>query len=241
MLKLIILILFLVYFILFKKNNFNYFKLNPDMKIKIIENDIFVIDNFYKYPNLIKNHYLKKEFNIHNSIYQTFYINPDLRYNFELINFFELLTNYKIDLDKWNSDTYHNSNGFIQYIIQINNPCIHSDDDSNYGVVVYMGDNDHPLNGTSFYQHKETGLKVLPSDQELESYSNEKKEKFKYYQENHLWNEGEPPQFDKWKKYYQCYNKFNRAIIFNSKRFHCAEKGYGTNRFNSRLFQTFFF
>ena len=49
MLKLAILILIILYLWLVK-NKFNYFMLNPNLKIKQIESDIFEIDNFYKYP-----------------------------------------------------------------------------------------------------------------------------------------------------------------------------------------------
>ena len=240
MLKVIILILIILYLWLIK-SEFNYFILNPNMKIKQIDKDIFEIDNFYKYPNLIRKHYLKQQFNIHDSVYTTRYFNPNVRNNFELINLFENLIKNKISVHKWNLYSKTNSNGFLQYMTNINNPCIHSDYDSDYGGVVYLGDNLHPKNGTSFYQHKKTGLKSRPSDEELKKISEVKKKEYQYYNDNDMWVEGQPPQFDKWHKYYQCENKFNRAIIFNSKRFHCAEKGYGTNKYNCRFFQTFFF
>ena len=240
MLKLVILILIVLY-LWIVKSEFNYFILNPNMKIKQIESDIFEIDNFYKYPDLIRKHYLKKNFEVHDSVYQTWYYNPNVRNSFEIIRLFESLINKKISLHKWNLFSKTNSNGFLQYMTDVNNPCIHSDFDSDYGVVVYLGDNFHSPHGTSFYQHKKTGLKSRPTDEEMNKLSPEKLIEYNYYNDNDLWVEGEKPQFNKWHKYYQCENKFNRAIIFNSRRFHCAEKGYGTNKYNCRFFQTFFF
>ena len=240
MLKLAILILIILYLWLVK-NKFNYFMLNPNLKIKQIESDIFEIDNFYKYPNLIRKHYLKKNFNIHDSVYQTWYHNPNIRNDFDLIKLFENLINKKISLHQWNLFCKTNSNGFLQYMTDINNPCIHSDFNSDFGGVVYLGDNLHSQHGTSFYQHKKTGLKSRPSDEELKKLPPKKLKEYYDYDKNDLWIEGQKPQFEKWHKYYQCENKFNRAIIFNSKRFHCAEKGYGTNKYNCRFFQTFFF
>jgi hypothetical protein len=238
----ILIILISFYFWLDDNNNeVNYFILNPNMKIKQIEQDIFEIDDFYKYPNKIRNHYLKKDFKSHDSIYRTWYYNPELKNNFELINFFENLTNKKISVDKWNIFTKNNANGFLQYMTNADDPCIHTDTRSDYGGVVYLGDNQHPQSGTSFYQHKATGIKFKPTDKELKMLSPEKLEQYRYYNKNDLWIEGQNPQFHKWQKYYQCNNKFNRAIIFNSRRYHCAEKGYGTNKYNCRFFQTFFF
>lgn len=239
MINLIILI-FLIY-LLRRYINFNLFELNSKMKITKIEDDIFVIDNFYKYPNILKQNYINKQFGIHNSIYKTWYYNPDLSNNIYILNLFEKILNITINKTSWNLDTNNNSNGHFQYITNINTPCIHSDDLSDFAAVVYLGDNLHSDNGTSFYQHIQSGLKILPTHEQMSRLSKKKINMLKYYEKNHLWKEGEPPQFNKWKKYYQCKNIFNRAIIFNSKRFHCAEKGYGDNKYNSRFFQTFFF
>ena len=240
MLKLAILILIILYLCL-AKSKFNYFVLNPNMKIKQIDEDIFEIEDIYKYPSLIRKHYLKKDFTVHDSVYKTWFYNPNLRNSIEIINLFESLINKKISVHKWNIFNKSNSNGFLQYMTNVNNPCIHSDYDSDYAAVVYLGDNNHPLNGTSFYQHKKSGLKERPTNEQLEKLSPEIKNIYKNYAKNDLWVEGEKPQFDKWNKYYQCENKFNKAVVFNSRRFHCAEKGYGTNKYDCRFFQTFFF
>lgn len=240
MLKLAILILIILYLSLIK-SEFNYFMLNPNMKIKKIDTDIFEIEDIYKYPSLIRKHYLKKDFYLHKSIYQTWYYNPNLRNSFEIIRLFESLIGKKISIHNWNHYNSSHSNGFLQFMTDVNNPCIHSDSDSEYAAVVYLGDNMHPKNGTSFYQHKATGLKERPTDEELNNLSEEMQETYLDYAKNDLWVEGEKPQFEKWNKYYQCENKFNKAVIFNSRRFHCAEKGYGTNKYDCRFFQTFFF
>jgi hypothetical protein len=36
-------------------------------------------------------------------------------------------------------------------------------------------------------------------------------------------------------------NKFNRAIIFDGNTLHCSQGGFGVNKFNSRLYQTYFY
>ena len=244
MLNLLILICLIFYVInLILKNDKNsfYFKLNPNMKIKKVYSDIYVIDDFYMYPNLIRTHFIRKKFSIHNSIYDTKYFNPKLNNCKFLINFFEKLCTTKINLKNWSHHCNNNSNGYLQYITKGGQPCIHTDDNTNYGGVVYLGDNDHYKNGTSFYQHKNTGLKEILSDEQYDKLSKDQQKIFMSYHNNDLWKQGEKPQFDKWNKYYTCDNKFNRIVIFNSKRFHCAEPGYGNHKYDSRFFQTFFF
>jgi len=240
MLELITIIFFLLIIIriLSKKN---YFELNKNMKIYRVKDDVYLIDDFYKYPNKIRNMYINKRFKNHISIYTTKYFNPRLYDSSEHIEFFSKLMKTIITRTLWNDNVKKNSNGYIQYMTKDSMPVLHTDTVAKFGAVIYLGDNDHSEYGTSFYKHKDTGLEIIPSDAEFDKLSEKKKRLYDYYYKNHYWAEGEKPKFDKWEKIYTAKNKFNSAVVFNSRRFHCADGGYGTNIKDSRMFQTFFF
>ena len=217
------------------------FKLNNNMKIKKVTDDIIIVDNFYENPDKLKNIFIKKNFKTHHSIYDTEFYNPNLFTNFEFINFFKKIMNTKISYIDWINNINNNSNGFFQYLTNKGKPTIHTDTSTNNGVVVFLGDNKHPYNGTSFYRHKKSNLEKILNDKEFEKLPKNLQSKYENYYNNDIWLENQKPKFEKWEKIYQIKNKFNRAVIFNSQRFHCSDGGYGDNKFNSRFFQTFFF
>jgi len=240
MLKFIILLITCLFLISYKQQQ-ELFKLNDDMKIKKVTNDIIVIDNFYKNPDILRKIYLNKNYQTHYSIYDTEFYNPNLFFNFKLIKFFEKIIRTKINYLDWINNINNNSNGFFQYLTKFGQPTIHSDEGTCHAAVIFLGDNLHPNTGTSFYKHKESNLEITISDYEFKKLSKQNQTKYLNYSKNDFWLQGEKAKFDKWEKIYQIKNKFNRAIVFNSKRFHSSDGGYGDNKFNSRFFQTFFF
>ena len=125
--KLIVIILIII--ILFYRSNnllklqkskMNLFKLSESKIINKIDNNVYVVDNFYANPDAIRAYALenKSNFKIHSALYITKFFNPFLYANSsgEIIKFFEKLSNQKICPKVWNSDLTKESNGFIQYI-----------------------------------------------------------------------------------------------------------------------------
>ena len=168
----------------------------------------------------------KKPFIHRKALYSTKYYNPELLEFENLISFFESIIGKQISYSQWNRDVYTNSNGFFQYIVKDSKVTIHCDGAQvDYGVVIFLDKNPILGKGTSFYRHKKTGheQEILP----IEKYD--------------TWKEEDIPKYDKWEKLLSVNNFYNRALIFNSKRFHCSDGGYGTNKSNARFFQTFFF
>ena len=217
----------------------NIFQLNPQMNIQHIKDDLYVVNNFYKYPDKIRNYALKQEFKDHLSIYTTKHINPKLQKNTQLRKFFSFLLHMHITQDEWKHGSMHNSNGYIQYMTENSNPIMHTDTDEktlNISGVVYLSQNVEPHSGTSFYKHKETGCEKLPTDEEFKKLPHSPE----HYEQTSYWKEGEPPKFEKWELVYNAENKYNRAIIFDAKRFHCADRGFGKIKENARMYQTFF-
>lgn len=242
-----IIILLLIIFLLYKFLNHNLskkndlFKLSDNIKITKLGKDIYIVDNFYKYPELIRKYALKtdKKYSPHTALYKTDYNNPNLFYNKSnyLVNFFEKISRTKINEKQWNKDVSEQSNGFFQFITNKSNPVIHHD--LHWGVVVYLTPSPKNPSGTSLYKHKETNVSHI-EDCNLLLHKNKIMDCKKKVKDD-LWVEGNNTKINKWKIKHQIKNKFNRAIIFDGRNYHASDGGFGNNINNSRLYQTFFF
>jgi len=240
----LLLILFLIYII--KLNSCNYiknkiFQLSDNPNIKEIGKNIYIIDNFYKYPENVRKFALKSKnnFKIHPILYITKYINPYFYYekSKNIVNFFEKISKTKIDKNQWNKDILKDSNGFFQFITKDSNPVIHHD--LYWGVIIYLTPNPKKSSGTSLFKHKETNVSHIEDCNKLldENKILDCKKKVK----DDLWVEGTKSKINKWKINHQIKNKFNRAIIFDGRNYHSSDGGFGDTIENSRLYQTFFF
>ena len=217
--------------------------INSNFKKQIINEDIIIIDNFYKNPKeMVKLAYdNENNFGTHESIYQNKVFNPKFYFNdsAELINFFEKVLGKKIYQDEWDLGVDDFSNGWIQFNKSDLKPLIHSDNmeslKTNWGGVVFFTDNEN--SGTGFYEHLATGFKKRPEDKYLLTLENEKLEELLSYIKN---DANETQESKKFKMYYNCPSVYNRLVLFNAALFHCGLNSYGDNVKNSRLFQTFF-
>lgn len=236
----LIIIIVIICRIINKKHKINIFKLSNRKIIKKIDNNVYIVDNFYENPYAIRDYALrnKNNFKLHSALYNTQYYNPFLYANNskEIINFFERISGEEICDKIWNVDLIKESNGFIQYITEKSNPVVHKD--LHWGVVVYLTPNADISTGTSLYTHKETGIKHVMEC--LDTKTNKPKDICKLVKRD-LWKEGEKNRIDYWKIRHRIDNIFNRAIIFDGRNFHASNGGFGTNIENGRLFQTFFF
>ena len=94
---------------------------------------------------------------------------------------------------------------------------VHNDTPNELAAVIYL-EPDAPFDtGTSFYRHIETGAtkmgKLLTDVDKVDAYDR-----------------------DKWEEIDRIGNVYNRCVIFDANRYHCATKYTG-----DRVFQTFFF
>lgn len=207
------------------KYNFseNIFEINRNPNVKKYPNGIIIIDNFYKYPNKVRKHAIGKTFTPHLTLYKTMFYDPNMNIakSAKIIKHLENIEGNKINKKNWNANTKKESNGYFQYLTKNDNPVIHSDGTLR-SMIVYLKKNPTKKSGTCFYKHKLSGVYK-------ESYADKKIV------------DSDLKDFQKWDQYFSCSNKFNRAIIFDGVMYHASQGGFGSNKFNARLYQTFFY
>lgn len=94
-----------------------------------------------------------------------------------------------------------------------------------YSAVVYMTPNAPVSAGTGLYRHIETGISYWDPD------------KPETYPE--ALNTG--PDDETWEQVAFIGNVYNRLIVFNAQHYHKGAGTFGDNKYNGRLYQTFFF
>jgi hypothetical protein len=193
------------------------------MKITRYINGIIIIDDFYKYPDKIRNFALQQNYKPHNTLYKSMFFNPKLTYftHYKLIQGIEKIEKMCIDKKIWDTFITSESNGYIQYITKFDKPIIHSDG-LKRSMIVYLHNNPHENSGTDFYKHKTT------------NYIKESLKSLKVVFKDCTNNE-------KWKCYFTCKNIYNRAILFDGDLYHASTGGFGETKSDARLYQTFFY
>lgn len=114
-------------------------------------------------------------------------------------------------------------NTSFQYTTKRDTTWIHHDNVTNMAGLIYLTPN-APLNsGTSFYQHRESGVHTYSPEQSVDY--------------NKL---GLP--FKDWVETDRVANYYNRLVIYDANKYHCSTMaGFGNSVKTGRLFQTFFF
>lgn len=178
--------------------------------------NIVVVDNFYECPDIVRYHALNKEYNVYGNYpgIRTEAMNENEQN--EIKNIFESIVGKKIVY--WP----YKYNGSFQYTTEKDISWIHRDN-TDYSAIIYLTPNP-PLNsGVVLYQHKGTNLEFTNCDKEEDILNLDS------YNENN------------WKKIDIIGNKYNRCVIFNGKLSHKSNMYFGNDRYDGRLFQTFFF
>lgn len=178
---------------------------------------IRIEDGFYQDPYEVREWALAQEFNVSGNY-------PGLRtecvpddWHGRLKDYFEFLLGKRI------SHWPKNYNSAFQYTTEGAKTWVHHDE-TEYAAVVYLTPN-APLNsGTSIFQRKDTGIMMHEPENEID------------------YNKV-TTRMDEWNSVLDTKNIFNRMILYPGKYYHCSHSvpGFGTDKHNGRLFQTFFF
>lgn len=130
-------------------------------------------------------------------------------------------------ITRWDMDQY---TGSFQYTTSRDRSWIHADQTTTWAGVCYLTP-DAPLSaGTGLFRHKPTGLEMAPRNPDG-SYNMDLLNRINQ----------DSQDMTKWEMTERLANKFNRLVIYRGDYFHMSLDYFGTDKYNGRLFQTFFF
>jgi len=178
---------------------------------------IFIEDGFYRNPEEVRSYALKQSFTVTGNYPGARSAPVPSDWSNNLKAHFESLINKKITY--WPGEY----NTAFQYTTEDAITWVHRDA-TEYAAVVYLTP-DAPLDsGTALFQHNDSKIMRLEDWHDID-----------YNEVSNLMSD--------WTPVLECANVFNRAIIYPGAYYHCSypKPGFGTNKYNGRLFQVFFF
>jgi len=177
---------------------------------------MFIIkDNFYNNPYEVRDYALGLDFEIHGNY-------PGVRTK----NYPEpYFTNMKYEIEKiLNKKISYWPDGYntaFQYTTEKSKTWVHYDP-TKWAAVCYLTPNAPTNSGTGIFRHKKEG--------------------FYEHKENQLDFNCAPNKQEDWELLDYCGNVFNRIVIYKGSFYHSSViPGFGEDKYNGRLFQTFFF
>ena len=183
-----------------------------------------VIDDFYSNPEEVREFALSQEFNVtgnYPGARTVPFLNDDVK---------EHIGKHIVPLHgeiEWVMADY---TGAFQYTTSRDRSWIHADKNNKWAGVLYLTPNAPLTGGTGLFKHKETGLYKIPRNED----GSVNKELTDYiYKDSQDMTKCEMMDF--------VGNVFNRLVIYQGDIFHTSLDYFGTDMYNGRLFQTFFF
>jgi hypothetical protein len=190
---------------------------------------LIVIDNFYKNALETRDYILTQDFKVRGNYpgqRTRSFANQGLK---DIIQEYVLPFGGKITVFPMPNESNENDNdiynGAFQYTVSRDRSWVHVDGFNNWAGVLYMTPDAPISSGTGFYKYKdgttyETDIKIMNNKTEIDNFCQD---------------------MTKWEQVDKVGNIFNRLILFNSKRYHMSLDYFGDSKYNSRLFQVFFF
>lgn len=186
---------------------------------------IIVIDNFYNNPMETRNYILTQEFKVRGNY-------PGQRTkSFATLDLKNIIEKYisqiagKITDWPMENDNDVVYNGSFQYTTSRDRSWIHNDGVNNWAGVCYLTPDAPVSSGTGFYKFVDGTRNSIEAEERLNVDIINKNSQ----------------DLTKWELVDSIGNIFNRIILFNAKNYHMSQDYFGTDRYNGRLFQVFFF
>ena len=184
-----------------------------------------IVDDFYNDVDLVREFALQQDFDVNGNYpgHRTPSLTNDTVK--EVIQNIVRTAGGKITW--WDTDQY---NGAFQYTTASDRSWIHADQTSNWAAVCYLTPNAPSTAGTGLFRHKETGLYKAPKnpDGSLDM------EYLNRINQDSL-------DMTKWERVDTLANKYNRLVLYRGDIFHMSLDYFGKDKYDGRLFQTFFF
>jgi hypothetical protein len=185
----------------------------------------YIIDDFYSDVDSVREFALSQEFSITGNYpgprTQTF-LNDSMKQIIESV-----VSPFYGDVIYWSEEQY---TGAFQYTTSRDRSWIHADQTTKWAGVCYLTP-DAPLSaGTGLFKHKATGLITAPRNEDGT------------YNQNLLDIINKDSQdMTKWELVDRLANVYNRLILYRGDNFHISLDYFGQDKYDGRLFQTFFF
>ena len=184
-----------------------------------------VIDDFYVDPYRVREMALNEDFKVSGN-YPGLRTAPFLSDSvFNIIQSVIQVAGGKIL--NWDDSEY---TGAFQYTISRDRSWIHADETTMWAGVCYLTPNAPLSAGTGLFRHKETGLESAPKN--IDGSYDKELMKLVYRDSQDM---------TKWEMTDRVANKFNRLVLYRGDLFHMSLDYFGQDKYDGRLFQTFFF
>lgn len=190
-----------------------------------MENSVFIVDNFYNDPYETREFALSQEFDVPGNY-------PGRRtksvFNQSVYDVIQnVVFNAGGSITRWDMDQY---TGSFQYTTSRDRSWIHADQTTKWAGVCYLTPNAPLSSGTGLFRHIPTGIESAPRNLDG-SYDYDLLNKINL----------DSQDMTKWELVDRLANKFNRLVIYKGDFFHMSLDYFGQDKFDGRLFQTFFF
>ena len=190
-----------------------------------MEVSTIIIDNFYIDPYETRDYALSLEFDVQGNY-------PGNRtksiFNQSVYDVIQnAVFNAGGNITRWDMDQY---TGSFQYTTAKDRSWIHADQTTTWAGVCYLTPNAPLSAGTGLFRHKETGLESAPRKSDG-TYDYDLLNKVNM----------DSQDMTKWEMTDRLANKFNRLVLYRGDFFHMSLDYFGQNKYDGRLFQTFFF
>lgn len=185
---------------------------------------LIIFDDFYINPIEVRNHALDQEFSVKGN-YPGNRTEPFM--NDSIMEMIQNIVRPHAGEVTWWGDMY---TGAFQYTTQSDRSWIHADQTTNWAGVCYLTPDAPYSSGTGLFRHKKTGLRAAVKNPDG-SYDQEVL--------NTVYKDSQ--DMTKWELMDVVGNVFNRIVLYRGDLFHMSLDYFGTDKFDGRLFQTFFF
>jgi hypothetical protein len=185
----------------------------------------YIIDNFYSDADEVREFALKQDFSVRGNYpgpRTKSFINESVKETIE-----DVVKPFYGNVKYWGDEEY---TGAYQFTTSRDRSWIHADQQTKWAGVCYLTPNAPLSAGTGLFRHKDTGLTMAPKNKDG-SYNDELL--------SQIYNEAQ--DMTKWELVDNLANVYNRLVLYRGDHFHMSMDYFGQDRYDGRLFQTFFF
>lgn len=189
-----------------------------------MQTSLIITDDFYSNPDETREWALQQDFNIVGNFpgQRT----PPVGWAGLRTSIQDIVRHAAGEITWWDSEYTET----FQYTTKNDSSWIHADYTTMWAGVLYLTP-DAPANGgTGLFRHKETGYERAPRLADG-SYDLEKMKK----------TDMDSRDFSKWDMTAMVGNIYNRLVLYRGDMFHTSMEYFGKDKYDGRLFQTFFF